>query len=100
MKEALRANYSEDEITKIAIVLEYVALDFFNRSMDVALRYGLQVKNNCKTIRLEKKNRLYIICYYLQDVSSMFKKLDKRNSNYGDFIQNHLPSPVGNSIRN
>ena len=30
----------------------------------------------------------------------LIKKLDKRNSNYGDFIQNHLPSPVGNSIRN
>ena len=31
------ANYSEDEITKIAVILEYVALDFFNRFMDVAL---------------------------------------------------------------
>ena len=30
----------------------------------------------------------------------MFKKVDKKNSNYGDFIKNHLPSPVGNSIRN
>ena len=30
----------------------------------------------------------------------MFKKVDKKNSNYGDFIKNQLPSPVGNSIRN
>ena len=30
----------------------------------------------------------------------MFKKVDKKNSNYGDFIKNHLPSPVGNSILN
>ena len=37
LKQTLRANYSEDEITKIGITLEYVALDFFNRFMDVAL---------------------------------------------------------------
>ena len=37
LKQALRANYSEDEITKIGITLEYVALDLFNRFMDVAL---------------------------------------------------------------
>ena len=24
----------------------------------------------------------------------MFKKVDKKNSNYGDFIKNHLPSAV------
>lgn len=37
LKQALMANYREDEITLIAIILEYVALDFFNRFMDVAL---------------------------------------------------------------
>ena len=30
----------------------------------------------------------------------MFKKVDKKNSNYGDFIKNHLPSAVGISIHN
>ena len=49
------ANYSEDEITKIAVILEYVALDFFNRFMDVAL---------AKWVRTTAY-RLYIICYNL-----------------------------------
>ena len=42
LKQTLRANYSEDEITKIGITLEYVILDFFNRFMDVALAKWVQ----------------------------------------------------------
>ena len=53
--EALMANYSEDEITKIAVILEYVALDFFNRFMDVALAKWVRTTGY----------RLYIICYNL-----------------------------------
>ena len=55
LKQALRANYSKDEITKIGITLEYVALDFFNRFMDVALAKWVRTTGY----------RLYIICYNL-----------------------------------
>ena len=55
MKQALMANYSEDEITKIAVILEYVALDFFNRFIDVALAKWVRTTGY----------RLYIICYNL-----------------------------------
>ena len=63
LQQALRVNYREDEITKFAIILEYVVLDFLNRFMDVALAKWVHnaigssdysLKNKCKSIRFEK----------------------------------------------
>ena len=37
LETGIEGNYRENEITKIAIILEYVVLDFLNRFMDLAI---------------------------------------------------------------
>ena len=37
LETGIEGNYRENEITKIAIILEYVVLDFLNRFMDTAI---------------------------------------------------------------
>ena len=57
LETGIEGNYRENEITKIAIILEYVVLDFLNRFMDVAIEkwvhnaigssdYGLKITAN------------------------------------------------------
>ena len=57
LKQTLRVNYREDEISKFAIILEYVVLDValakWVHNAIGSSDYSL--KNNCKSIRLKKK---------------------------------------------